>query len=824
MTDAKARVGSVLRGKWRLEKLLGLGGSAAVYQASHVNNGKRAAVKVLHAELCAHAELVARFLKEGYFTNKIGHRCAVSVIDDDRAEDGAVYLVMDLLEGHSLDKYTRNKDRLPLSEILRVADEVLDLLAAAHDAGIIHRDIKPENIFLTKDGAIKVLDFGIARLAEAPTDGSGTQLGTGIGTPSYMPQEQARGRWNLLDGRSDIYAMGATMYGLFIGAKPRQGDTINEELLMAMTSPMRPILEVAPDVPVEIAAVIDRALAFEMGARWTTARSMQDALRKVLAPSPTISQAIVGAPPAAPSSSAVVVPLPPPSIPAAAPRAPTYSVPRGGGMNMPTPIGQMNPQPLERAVPPPPPPSAPKSPDPPAPPPAPPPQVVRVPGRPLSRMRPTSTPHQRVVSSSVSRSPAFTSPCNRLTLSHHAQYGFTLIGGHLPPDEQPRLRAYGLQQKRVVWEAMEGGDWLRDLKHMSVLGNNVFVPQNTNVTCIDLASGQQRYVCRVPERLDIKSGGADQGASIVEAGGLVLMKTVGRTVIAFDPQTGNERARRQFHNPVDLFVLEGGQLFARYETEGKDARGLLEFLNPATLEKATVLGKSWTNNERASIVEVTVAGSSLIARVDNWGLLASKGIAVLDAATGREQHFERVRNLDELVVPTQGAGRIYYVSNPGPQQQINGSPGGLRAGVPLPNHRVVAMFIANAVLFLVLEENGTSTRRLVGLDPSTLAPKVQFGTLAASSASARLQPRDQARHVIAAGNLAFFVLERGDGSADGELYAVDTTTGTAVWTRSLRDIGPIEDFFFLGGYLVLCAEASLMILDPMRGTTVADYP
>ncbi len=813
MTDAKARVGSVLKGKWRLEKLLGLGGSAAVYQASHVNNGKRAAVKVLHAELCAHAELVARFLKEGYFTNKIGHRCAVSVIDDDRAEDGAVYLVMDLLEGHSLDKYTRNKERLPLSEILRVADEVLDLLAAAHDAGIIHRDIKPENIFLTKDGSIKVLDFGIARLAEAPTDGSGTQLGTGIGTPSYMPQEQARGRWNLLDGRSDIYAMGATMYGLFIGAKPRQAETINEELLMAMTSPMKPMLEAAPEVPAEIAAVIDRALAFEMGARWTNARSMQDALRKVLAPSLTISQLVPVAPPVPvpPSSPPAVMPLPPPSIPIALPRAPSYSPPRAAGMNMPTPIGQMTPQP----PPPPPPPPAPSAVSP---------AQVRVPGRPLSLSRLRSGSVSQRVSGTLSRTPAFTSPCNRLTLSHHAQYGFTLIGSHLPPDDSPRLRAYSLQQKRVAWEAMEGEDWLKDLKHMSVIGSNVFVPQNTNVTCFDLATGQQRYVCRVPERLDIKSGGADQGASIVEAGGLILMKTVGRTVIAFDPQTGRERARRQFPNPVDLFVLDGGQLFARYETEGKDARGLLEFLNPATLEKATVLGKSWTNNERASIVEVTVAGPALIARVDNWGLLASKGVAVLDAASGREQHFERVRNLDDVVIPTQGAGRIYYVSNPGPQQQINGAPGGLRTGVPLPNHRAIAMFIANTVLFLVLEENGTGVRRLVGLDPSTLAPKVQFGTLAASSASARLQPRDQARHVIAAGNLAFFVLERGDGSADGELYAVDTTTGTAVWTRSTRDIGSIEDFFFLGGYLVLCAAASLMILDPMRGTTLAEYP
>ncbi|MEO6419440.1 MAG: protein kinase [Polyangiaceae bacterium] len=813
MTDAKARVGTVLKGKWRLEKLLGLGGSAAVYSASHVNNGKRAAVKVLHGELSAHAELVARFLKEGYFTNKIGHRCAVSVIDDDRAEDGAVYLVMDLLEGHSLDKYTRNKERLPLSEIVRVADEVLDLLAAAHAAGIIHRDIKPENIFLTKDGSVKVLDFGIARLAEAPTDGSGTQLGTGIGTPSYMPQEQARGRWNLLDGRSDIYAVGATMYGLLIAAKPRQADTINEELLMAMTSPMQPVLEVAPDVPPAIAEIIDRALAFEMGARWADARSMQEALRKALKPAPATSAVPLAPPVSAPAiiepplaSSANAVPLPPPSIPT---ERPSFVALRNRGLDVATPIGQMTPHPL----PPPPPPSSPASSYPPA-------AAVRMPARGLSsRLRTGNTPHR----SAPSTTPAFTSHANRLTLAYHAQYGFTLLGPHLPPDEPPRLRAYSVQRHVVLWDALEGEEWLGSLSHIGAIGTNVFVPHNVKVSCLELTSGQERYVTRVAERLDIKSGGADQGPSIVEVGGLLIMKTVGRAALAIDPQTGAQRARRQFSTPVDFFVLDSGQLFARYD-DAKDPRGILEHLNPATLEKAVVLGKSWLNNDRASIVEVTVAGPTLVARVDNWGLLASKGVAVLDAASGREQHFERVRNLDELVIPTQGAGRIYYVSNPGAQQQINGSPGNLRTGVPLPNHRAIAMYIANAVLFLVLEENGTSTRRLVGLDPSTLAPKIQFGTLAASSPSARLTKREPARHVIAAGNLAFFVLERGDGTTDGELYAVDTTTGTAVWTRSTRDLGPIEDMYFLGGCLVLRSTSAIQILDPLRGASVASYP
>ena len=163
---AEARIGSVIKDKWRLDRLLGVGGMACVYAATH-RNKKRAAVKVLHREFSTDTAIRERFLREGYLANSVGHRGVVTVDDDDVTEDGAAFIVMELLDGETLEQRWRRKGhRLPLEEVLAVADQVLDALAAAHDKGVVHRDLKPENLFLTRDGVVKLLDFGIGRLKE----------------------------------------------------------------------------------------------------------------------------------------------------------------------------------------------------------------------------------------------------------------------------------------------------------------------------------------------------------------------------------------------------------------------------------------------------------------------------------------------------------------------------------------------------------------------------------------------------------------------------------------------------------------------------------
>jgi serine/threonine-protein kinase len=279
VSRAKSRVGTVLKDKFTLDSILGVGGMATVYAATH-RNGKKVAVKLLHPTYAADPDLVKRFLREGYVANKIEHPGCVNVLDDD-ADGDAVFLVMELLEGQSLEKFTRTGGtRMPLEQILRVADEALDVLAVAHAKGITHRDIKPANLFLTRDGRTKVLDFGIARVVGAGIDGSATQTGMALGTPAFMPPEQARGRKNEIDARTDLWSLGATMFALIVGDRPRRAETGAEELLLAMTAPMPALRERAPDVPMPIAAVIDRALAFEREARWPDARTMQAALRQ----------------------------------------------------------------------------------------------------------------------------------------------------------------------------------------------------------------------------------------------------------------------------------------------------------------------------------------------------------------------------------------------------------------------------------------------------------------------------------------------------------------------------------------------------------------
>ena len=277
---APSRVGQVLRGKWRLDELLAVGGMASVYAATH-RNGKRGAVKLLHYELSLNEESRTRFLREGYVANKVDHEGAVSVLDDDICDDGTVFLVMELLEGHTIDALlrARNTRTFALGETLRVTDRLLDVLAAAHEKGVVHRDIKPENVFITKQGKLKVLDFGIARLREAAAGAGVTRAGDLLGTPSFMSPEQALGNMDMVDGRSDIWSVGATMFRLITGRPVHNADSVNRVLLAAMTMPAPPIGRVLPGVPPPLAAIVDRALAFEQNSRWPDTRSMRAAVR-----------------------------------------------------------------------------------------------------------------------------------------------------------------------------------------------------------------------------------------------------------------------------------------------------------------------------------------------------------------------------------------------------------------------------------------------------------------------------------------------------------------------------------------------------------------
>jgi eukaryotic-like serine/threonine-protein kinase len=274
---AHRRVGSVLRGKYHLDRVLGVGGMATVYAATH-RNGKEFAVKVLHPELGLRKDIRSRFVREGYVANSVKHPGAVAVLDDDVEEDGTAFLVMELLHGQTVETlWQRCGDRLPLKLVTGVATQLLDVLASAHERGVIHRDIKPENLLVTREGQLKVLDFGIARVRDFAA-GRATQTGFTMGTPAFMSPEHARAKPEEIDARTDLWAVGATIFTLASGRTVHDAEHPQRTLILAATTPARPLAEVLPDAPAALCRVVDRALAFDSADRWADAKTMRDAL------------------------------------------------------------------------------------------------------------------------------------------------------------------------------------------------------------------------------------------------------------------------------------------------------------------------------------------------------------------------------------------------------------------------------------------------------------------------------------------------------------------------------------------------------------------
>lgn len=270
---AKRRIGTTLCGKYRLDGLIAVGGMAAVYRGRH-RNGNPVAVKVLHPVHSLNADLRERFSKEGYVANAVGHPGAVRVLDDDVADDRDPFLVMELLEGETLEeRWRRNGCKLPQDEVVAAACDVLEVLAAAHANGIIHRDIKPENLFVTTSGHLKLLDFGIARMRDASA-ASFTNTGTIPGTPAFMAREQALGFARDIDASTDLWALGATMFTLLSGKYVHDAETNEQMLVLAGSRPARSLVSVMAEAPPLLSAIIDRALAFEKVDRPANAKAM----------------------------------------------------------------------------------------------------------------------------------------------------------------------------------------------------------------------------------------------------------------------------------------------------------------------------------------------------------------------------------------------------------------------------------------------------------------------------------------------------------------------------------------------------------------------
>jgi serine/threonine protein kinase len=294
--DSHEMIGRAIGAKYTLVRIIGRGGMGTVFEAT-TPSGERFALKMIRSEIARRSrDAMRRFLREAKTAQTIDSEHVTKVVDSGIDENGAPYIVMELLHGADLGKVMRDHGALEETPIVPVFVQACRGLAAAHALGVVHRDIKPANIFLHQrpDGTVvaKLCDFGVAKqttgaeLEDATTDL--TRTGGMLGSPIYMSPEQAQNAKNV-DHRTDLWSLAITMYQALSGQRPWQGCTTMGELILAIcTKNVTPIAEIAPWIDPKLAAVVHRALVRDVSARWSSAEEMAAALEPLGAAAPTL--------------------------------------------------------------------------------------------------------------------------------------------------------------------------------------------------------------------------------------------------------------------------------------------------------------------------------------------------------------------------------------------------------------------------------------------------------------------------------------------------------------------------------------------------------
>jgi len=260
-----------------IEAHIGSGGMGLVYRARKLLLDRTVAVKILRPERACVPSLLARFLREGKIAASLDHANIVTVFDVGE-EGGRYFIVMELVEGTNLLDLVQSKGPVASKDVMSIARQVAEALAYAHERGVIHRDIKPGNILLTKDGAVKVADLGLARPIREDTEV--TNPGQVIGTPVYMAPEQCRS--GPIDTRTDLYSLGATLYMLLAGKPPFRADSTAALVHRVVNEPPRPLKSAAPETPDKVVALVQRLMAKHPVARYQTAREVIEAIDEIV--------------------------------------------------------------------------------------------------------------------------------------------------------------------------------------------------------------------------------------------------------------------------------------------------------------------------------------------------------------------------------------------------------------------------------------------------------------------------------------------------------------------------------------------------------------
>jgi serine/threonine-protein kinase len=274
--------GTLVAGKLRIVRTLGIGGMGAVYEVEHEITKHRRALKILHRFAAEQPSVVERFLREASAAGRVGNAHVAETFDAGTLEGGdEPYLLMELLVGETLDHLLQRKGPLDVGRLSDLVSQACDGVQAAHDAGIVHRDLKPENLMIvTKDGApfVKIFDFGISKFdAERTGSLKLTTEGLVMGTPYYMSPEQVRGS-SAIDARTDIYALGVILYECACGARPFEAATIQHLAVLIHEGKPTPLAERRPSLPPAFYDVVNRAMASDPAARFESARALASAL------------------------------------------------------------------------------------------------------------------------------------------------------------------------------------------------------------------------------------------------------------------------------------------------------------------------------------------------------------------------------------------------------------------------------------------------------------------------------------------------------------------------------------------------------------------
>ena len=285
-------IGSLVGGRYRIRRLSGEGGMGRVYEAEHIEIGKRVALKILHPAYSQTPDLVERLRREARAASRIGHAHVVDVTDSGTTEDGSFFFVMEYLEGRELGDIVFEEKGLDVWRAVGIAQQICRALQAAHSAGVIHRDLKPENVLIIsrdeQKDFVKVLDFGIAKnITDQDDEIRGnprrklTNPGVAMGTPEYMAPEQAAG--SPADARSDIYALGGVLYEMLVGHAAFEGVNFMEVLHKKATEAPAPIRNVRNDVPAELEALVLKTMSKDPASRPQTMADLERQLAELAA-------------------------------------------------------------------------------------------------------------------------------------------------------------------------------------------------------------------------------------------------------------------------------------------------------------------------------------------------------------------------------------------------------------------------------------------------------------------------------------------------------------------------------------------------------------